>query len=318
MNSKRLAGRVMIITGAGRGIGREYALLAAREGAKVVVNDLGSGLHGEASEETPAQEVVAQIIAEGGEAIADHSDVSDFEATGKMVRRAIETFGDLHVLVNNAGILRDRMLVNMSPEEWDLTIRVHLRGHYCMSHHAAVYWRAQAKANGPSDRVLISTSSISGLHGAAGQTNYASAKAGLATFALLCHRELNANYGVRCYAIAPGARTRLTGSTPHAKQSVGQEVEAGTFDFASPSNVAPFVMWLTAEGCPVPSGAVFGVAGDKVDVYRPWEIGESFSAGDRQWTFEALDAAASDISAAIPALAKTQAEKAREKDTASV
>lgn len=317
MSDKRLAGRVMIITGAGRGIGREYALFAARNGAKVVVNDLGSGLHGEASGETPAEEVVAQIIAEGGEAIADHSDVADFEATGRMIRNAIETFGDLHVVVNNAGILRDRMLVNMTPEEWDLTMRVHLRGHYCMAHHAAVYWRAQAKEHGPSDRVLISTSSISGLHGAVGQTNYASAKAGLATFALLCHRELNANYGVRCYAIAPGARTRLTGSTPHAKASVGQEIPEGVFDYASPANVAPFVMWLTTEDCDVPSGSVFGVVGDKVDVYRPWEIAESFSAGDKPWTFEALDAVAGDIAAAVPALAKTQAEKSKEKAAAN-
>lgn len=313
MGNKRLDGRVMIITGAGRGIGREYALMAARNGAKVVVNDLGSGLHGEASGETPAEEVAAQIIAEGGQAIADHSDVADFEATGAMVRRAVNTFGDLHVLINNAGILRDRMLVNMTPDEWDLTMRVHLRGHFCLTHHAAVYWRVQAKEHGPSDRVLVSTSSISGLHGAVGQTNYASAKAGLATFALLCHRELNANYGVRSYAIAPGARTRLTGSTPHAKASVGQEVAPGTFDFASPANVAPYVMWLTAQGCPIPSGSVFGVYGDKIDVYRPWEIATSFSAGDRQWTFDALDAAASDIAASVPQLAKTQAEKAKDK-----
>ena len=307
----RLRDRVMIVTGAGRGLGREYALLAASEGARVVVNDVGSSLGGAPSGETPADEVVAAIKANGGEAIADNHDVTDFASAGAIVRKAIDTWGRLDVLINNAGILRDRMLIKMGEEDWDAIMRVHLRGHYCMSHHAAVHWRERAKVEGKTDAVLISTSSVSGLDGAVGQTNYASAKAGLATFALLCHRELNANYGVRSYAIAPGARTRLTGSTPHADQSVGREedVDDGVFDIAHPGNVAPFVVWLGAQACPVKSGSVFGVAGDEIAVYQPWQVKETYSSNGHRWSFAELDALAISINDAIPPLAVTIQEK---------
>lgn len=311
MQTNRLEGRVIVITGAGRGIGREYALLAARSGARVLVNDLGATLHGDASTESPAEEVVSLIKSEGGEAIANHGDVSDYDAMGKMIGQAIEKWGRLDVLINNAGILQDRMLVNMTPEEWDKTIRVHMRGHFCTTRHAAAYWREQAKANGKSDRVLISTSSVSALHGAVGQTNYASAKSAMATFAQLCHRELFENYGVRSYAIAPGARTRLTSSTPHANKTVNVERAADSFDKSDPSNVAPFVMWLAAQGCPVPSGSVFGVSGDKVDVYRTWDIAATITAGGHRWTFEELDGNAEKFIEAVPPLPKTIVEMAQ-------
>jgi NAD(P)-dependent dehydrogenase (short-subunit alcohol dehydrogenase family) len=298
MTGSRLDGRVIIVTGAGRGIGRDYALLAAAEGARVVVNDLGSGLGGEGANVQPADQVVAEIRALGGEAVADANDVADFEGAAKLINTAIEHFGGLDVVINNAGVLRDRMLVNMSPDEWDIIMRVHFRGHFCVSRHAAAYWRDQSKIAGPADRVLISTSSISGLHGAVGQTNYASAKSGLATFAQLCHRELNERYGVRSYAIAPSGRTRLTMSTPGT--SVAESVPEGTFDKWDPANVAPFVIWLAAKGCPIPSGNVFGVMGDRIDIYRTWHIAGAIRSGDRRWTFEDLDAASEALIKQIP------------------
>lgn len=313
-NGKRLQDRVLVITGAGRGIGREYALLAAQSGAKIVVNDLGSSLSGERNDESPAAEVVREIIAAGGEAIADSNDVSDWDGADALISKAISTWGKLDGLINNAGILRDRMLVNMTPEEWDVMMKVHLRGHFCTARRAASHWRERAKVEGPLDAVLISTSSVSALHGAIGQTNYATAKAGLATFALLCHRELNEKYGVRSYGIAPGARTRLTTSTPHAAKSVGLIAQEGVFDFADPANVAPFVVWLNATGCPAPSGTVYGVSGDKIEVYQPWTIAETFRAGGHRWTFDALDGIAENIVAAAPRMAETIIESvAKEK-----
>jgi len=310
MGEGRLDGRVVVITGAGRGIGREYALLAARQGARVVVNDLGSSLVGEATHDDPASEVVAQIAKEGGEAIADRSNVADWEAAGKLIQSAIQRWGRLDVLVNNAGILRDRMLVNMTPEEWDLMMNVHLRGHFCTTRHAAEHWRERSKQEGILDAALICTTSVSALHGAVGQTNYGSAKAGIATFALLCHRELNPRYGVRTYCIAPGARTRLTLSTPHAKKTVGAPVPEGAFDAADPANVAPYVMWLAAKGCQIPSGSVFGVAADRIDVYQPWTIAKTFRAGGRPWDFSSLDHMSETISAAVPQQATTVVEAA--------
>ncbi len=310
MAERSLDGRVIVITGAGRGIGREYALLAARSGARVVVNDLGSGLGGEAVKEDPASEVVSQIRAEGGEAVADGGNVADWESAGRLIQTAIDTWGQLDVLVNNAGILRDRMLVNMTPEEWDLMMNVHLRGHFCTTRRAAAHWRERAKQSGPIDAALISTTSVSALNGAVGQLNYATAKAGLATFALLCHRELE-RYGVRSYGIAPGARTRLTQSTPHASKTVDASLPEDAFDFADPANVAPFVMWLASRGCSVTPGAVFGVVGDRIDVYQPWKITETFRAGDKRWSFESLNEIADKISAAVPALAETVVERSK-------
>ncbi|URN08164.1 SDR family NAD(P)-dependent oxidoreductase [Actinomadura madurae] len=295
---QRLQGRVAIVTGAGRGLGREYALELAREGARVVVNDLGGGLHGEggrgeAGNETLAEEVVREILASGGEAVADASDVADWDGAHQILETALSTFGGVDILVNNAGILRDRMLVNMSAEEWDDVIRVHLRGHFCPTRAVAGHWRARAKAD-PSaldrDSVLIHTTSISGLFGSVGQANYAAAKSGIATFAYECHLELHERLKVRSYAIGPSARTRLTESSPAAVEAVAKP-ETG-FDFFDPGNVAPFVAWLADPSCPLPSGTVYTVEGDEITLVQPWTATSKIKAGDRRWTPELLDEAA--------------------------
>ena len=201
--------RVVIVTGAGRGIGREYALMLAEHGAKVVVNDLGGARDGVGADLGPADEVVAEIRAKGGEAIANGANVADFAAAKGMIDQAIQTYGRLDVLVNNAGILRDRMLVNMQESEWDAVINVHLKGTFAPAHHAAAYWRDQSKSGNPIDARLINTTSVSGIYGNAGQTNYGAAKAGIAAFTIIASRELK-RYGVTVNCIAPGALTRLT------------------------------------------------------------------------------------------------------------
>ena len=203
-------GRVCIVTGAGRGLGREYALSLARHGAKVVVNDLGGSRDGTGTDAGPAQEVVDEITAAGGEAVANTDDVSSWDGAAGLVQQAIDTFGGLDVLVNNAGILRDRMLFSMTEEEWDAVIRVHLKGTFAPSHHAAAYWRERSKAGEPVDARLVNTTSVSGLYANVGQTNYGAAKAGIAAFTQIAAQEL-ARYGVTVNAIAPGALTRLTG-----------------------------------------------------------------------------------------------------------
>src|SRR3982751_4914843 len=202
-----LDGRVAIITGAGRGIGREHALLFAQEGAKVVVNDLGGAMDGSGDDRTPAQQVVDEIKAMGGEAVANADNVADWEGGQRLINAAVEAFGDLHILVNNAGILRDRVLVNMTEEEWDAVIHVHLKGHFVPTRWAAAYWREQAKAGKEVKASVISTSSTSGLLGNPGQTNYGAAKAGIASFSIIVAQEV-ARYGVRSNCIAPAARTR--------------------------------------------------------------------------------------------------------------
>ena len=220
-----LDGRICIITGAGRGIGREHALLFAAEGAKVVVNDLGGSLDGSSVEGTPAEQVVAEITAMGGEAVANHDNIADWEGGQRLINTAIEAFGDLHVLVNNAGILRDRVLVNLSEEDWDAVINVHLKGHFVPTRHAAAYWREQAKAGKEVKASIINTSSTSGLIGNVGQSNYGAAKSGIASFTVIIAEEL-ARYGVRANAIAPAARTRMTESTPGLSDVVKAPTDA--------------------------------------------------------------------------------------------
>ena len=223
---RELEGRVAIVTGAGRGIGREHALLFAAEGAKVVVNDLGGSTDGAGADTSPAQQVVDEIVAAGGSAIANFDDVADWDGARSMVEQAVDTFGDLHVLVNNAGILRDRMLVNMSAEEWDAVIRVHLRGHFCPTRWASAYWREQSKSGREGKRSVINTSSASGLFGNSGQTNYGAAKIGIATFSMIADGELR-RYGVRVNAIAPAAATRLTsGLSPERDRASGRGLVA--------------------------------------------------------------------------------------------
>jgi NAD(P)-dependent dehydrogenase (short-subunit alcohol dehydrogenase family) len=276
-----LQDRVAIITGAGRGLGREHALLFASLGAKVVVNDLGGAVDGSGSDVSAAQSVVDEITAAGGQAVANTDSVSSFEGAKAMVDQAVSNFGDLHVVVNNAGILRDRMLVSMSEEEFDAVIAVHLKGTFNLTKHAAGHWREAAKEGTITDRAIVNTSSGAGLHGNVGQTNYSAAKAGIAAMTVVNAMELN-RYGVRANCIAPVARTRLTLQTPGMGESMQQHV----FD---PENVSPLVAVLAAETCPF-NGQVFSVYGGTVGIYAGWSIAESVDTDDR-WTAETLAAA---------------------------
>ncbi len=282
-----LDGRVAIITGAGRGIGREHALLYAREGARVVVNDLGGSRDGQGADASAAEQVVAEIEAFGGQAIANHDDVTDWDGAKRLVDAAIERFGDLHVLVNNAGILRDRTLVNMSEQEWDAVTRVHLRGHFCPTRHAATYWRDRSKAGARVAASVVNTTSTSGLFGQPGQANYGAAKAGIAAFTIIAAMELE-RYGVRVNAIAPTARTRLTEDLG----GIMSEVPADGFDVMDPANVSPWVAYLGAESCRV-NGRIFLVMGGQVKLFQPfaivdgiekdgrWSVAELLEEGDR-------------------------------------
>ena len=287
-----LDGRVAIITGSGRGLGREHALLFAAEGAKIVVNDLGGANDGSGSDMTPAQQTVADIKAMGGEAIVNTDNVADWEGSKRMIDSAIEAFGDLDILVNNAGILRDRVLVNMSEAEWDAVIQVHLKGHFAPTHHAAAYWREQAKAGITKPRNLVHTSSTSGLFSNPGQANYGAAKSGIATFSQICAKELS-RYNVKSNAIAPAARTRLTMATPGLEDVMA--AKDGKFDEWDPANVSPLVAYLASDLCEF-SGETFYVQGGQVTRVATWAMAEEIKQDDR-WTVSALATA---ISALAP------------------
>jgi NAD(P)-dependent dehydrogenase (short-subunit alcohol dehydrogenase family) len=276
-----LDGRVAIITGAGRGIGREHALLFAAEGAKVVVNDLGGAVDGSGDDRTPAQQVVDEIKDMGGDAIASADDIASWDGGQQLIDTAVGAFGDVHVLVNNAGILRDRMLVNMSQEDWDSVIHVHLKGHFVPTRFAAAYWREQTKQGQDVRASVINTSSTSGLLGNPGQTNYGAAKAGIAAFSVIAAQEL-ARYGVRVNAIAPAARTRMTEQTPGLGDIVKAPSDPGTFDVWNPSNVSPLVAYLATESCPI-SGKVLFVQGGQVRLFQPWTMTATLDKNDR-WT----------------------------------
>src|SRR5512141_112680 len=280
-----LDGRVAIITGAGRGIGREHALLFAAEGAKVVVNDLGGANDGTGTDTTPAEEVAAEIRAMGGAAIVNGDNVADWEGAQRMINSAIEAFGDLDILVNNAGILRDRVVVNMTEEEWDSVITVHLKGHFAPTRWAAAYWREQHKAGVNKPRNLVHTSSTSGLFANPGQANYGAAKTGIATLSQICAKELS-RYGVRSNAIAPAARTRLTEATPGLSEVVKPPEEG--FDVWDPANVSPFVAYLSTADCPF-TGETFIVQGGKVQRVQSWSAAEAIEKDDR-WTVGELAA----------------------------
>ncbi|MGA8727012.1 MAG: SDR family oxidoreductase [Acidimicrobiales bacterium] len=282
-----LDGRVAIITGAGRGIGREHALLFASEGAKVVVNDLGGAVDGSGDDRTPAEQVVAEIEKAGGEAVANADDVTTWDGGKRLIDAGVEAFGDLHVLVNNAGILRDRVLVNMTEEEWDSVVHVHLKGHFVPTRHAAAYWRERTKAGAEVKASIINTSSTSGLLGNPGQTNYGAAKAGIAAFTTIAADEL-VRYGVRVNAIAPAARTRMTEQTPGLSDIVQAPADASVFDTWDPSNISPLVAYLATENCPS-SGKVFFVQGGKVRLFQPWTMTDSVDK-DGRWTLAELQA----------------------------
>ena len=278
-----LDGRVAIITGAGRGLGREHALLFASEGAKIVVNDLGGANDGSGSDMTPAQQTVADIKGMGGEAIVNTDNVADWDGSKRMIDSAIEAFGDLDILVNNAGILRDRVLVNMSEAEWDSVIQVHLKGHFAPTHHAAAYWREQAKAGITKPRNLVHTSSTSGLFSNPGQANHGAAKSGIATFSQICAKELS-RYNVKSNAIAPAARTRLTMATPGLEDVMA--AKDGKFDEWDPANVSPLVAYLASDLCEF-SGETFYVQGGQVTRVATWAMAEEIKQDDR-WTVTAL------------------------------
>ena len=273
-----LKGRVAIVTGAARGLGREHALLLAAEGARVVVNDVDA---------QPAQVVVDEIVAAGGEAVAGPGDVARWETGQALVEFAVGAFGDLHVLVNNAGTVADRFLVNMTEDEWDDVVRTHLKGHFVPSRWAAAWWREQAKAGKEVAASVVNTTSTSGLLGNPGQSNYGAAKAGIAAFTVIAAAEL-ARYGVRVNAIAPLARTRLTESTPGLAEMVAAPADPAGFDAWHPANVSPVVAWLAAAGCPV-TGRVFLAHGGKVQLFRPWSL-EGAVEKEGRWSAEELAA----------------------------
>jgi NAD(P)-dependent dehydrogenase (short-subunit alcohol dehydrogenase family) len=275
-----LDGKVAIVTGAGRGLGRSHALALAAAGADVVINDLGANVAGVGADRTPAQEVVAEVEALGAGAVADGENVADFEGARRLVQRAVETFGRLDILVNNAGILRDRMLVNMEEAEWDAVIEVHLKGHFAPTRHAAAYWRERAKAGDELRARVINTSSPSGVFGNVGQANYAAAKAGIAALTIVAAQELE-RYGVTVNCIAPNARTRMT------EGAFDLPPAGGAYDPLDPANNSPIVVALCADSARGITGQVFHVFGGAVDMLRPWSPGERFEKASG-WEAEEL------------------------------
>ncbi len=270
--------RIVVITGAGRGIGREHALEFASQGAKIVVNDLGAEVDGTGSSAGPAGEVVDEIRGMGAEAVANGDDVSDYEGAGRLIQTAIDTFGGLDVLVNNAGILRDRMMVNMTIEEWDAVIRVHLRGTFAPMRHASEYWRNRSKAGETNDARIINTTSPSGIYGNVGQTNYGAAKAGIASMTIIAAMELG-RYGVTVNAIAPAALTRMTENLGMGAASAAKKPEE--FDPLDPGNIAPLVVWLGSPESAAITGRVFNVMGGNISVAEGWVAGPGVDKDDR-------------------------------------
>jgi len=264
-----LEGRVAVITGAGRGIGREHALLFAGEGAAVVVNDLGGSNTGEGADTGPAQEVANEIVAAGGRAVANTDNVATWDGAKNLVDQAVSEFGQLDIVINNAGILRDSFIAGLDESQWDAVIAVHLKGHAAVLHHAAAYWKAQSKAGNQPNAAVVNTASASGVTlPNAGQANYGAAKAGIAALTLVAADELE-RYGVRVNAIAPIARTRLTLATPGMDVLFAQEVEEGEFDAFSPANISPLVAYLATEKCPI-TGKVFAVQGGAISELGGW------------------------------------------------
>ncbi|MFJ9150708.1 SDR family oxidoreductase [Streptomyces sp. NPDC102270] len=279
MSEGVVEGRIAVVTGAGNGIGRAHALAFAAHGAKVVVNDLGGGRDGGGASAGPAQSVVDEIVAAGGEAVANTDDISTWEGAGRLVQQAVDTYGGLDVLVNNAGILRDRMIVSMTERDWDSVIAVHLKGSFATLHHAAAYWRERAKSGHGNDARVINTTSPSGIFGNPGQSNYGSAKAGLASLTLIAAAEL-ARYGVTVNAIAPTALTRLTEDIEMMKQ-------AAEIQDLTPEAISPLVVWLGSAASREVTGRVFGVVGNRITVLEGWVNGPAASA-DTRWTPEEL------------------------------
>ena len=288
-------GRVVIVTGAGRGIGREHALAFARAGAKVVVNDLGVSRDGAEADGTPAEQVVAEIRALGGAAIADGADVADFEQTGQTLARTLEAFGRVDAVVNNAGFLRDRMFVSTEESQWDAVIRVHLKGHFCLARHVAAHWRGRVKAGEVVDARIINTSSGAGLLGSVAQGAYSAAKGGIAALTLVQSAELG-RYGITANAIAPAARTRMTEGLFGGMMDRPED----GFDAMDPANISPLVVWLASSASAAVTGRVFEVAGGEISLADGWRKGVSVDRGAR-WKPEEVGAAVGDLIArAVP------------------
>jgi len=289
-------GRIVIVTGAGRGLGRAHALELARQGARVVVNDLGCELDGTGGGSGPAGEVVDEIRAGGGEAVANGDDVADFEGAARIVQTALDAFGGLDVVVNNAGFVRDRMFANAGEDEWDAVVRVHLKGHFAVARHAAAHWRDRAKAGEAVDARIVNTSSGAGILGSVGQAAYSAAKGGIATLTLVQAAELG-RYGVTANALCPAARTRMT-------EGVFTEVMAtpddpGAFDVMAPENVSPLVAWLASTQSTHVTGRVFEVEGGKVGIATGWQHGPTEDKGDR-WEAAELGAVVDRLLAQAP------------------
>jgi NAD(P)-dependent dehydrogenase (short-subunit alcohol dehydrogenase family) len=275
--------RVVIVTGAGAGLGRAYALELAAQGAKVVVNDLGVGRQGEDGQAVgAAQAVVDEIIAAGGQAAANTDDVADWDGGRRIVETALAAFGDLHAVVNNAGFVRDRMFVSATPDEWDAVLRVHLRGHFCTSRHAVDYWRAQQKAGETIDARILNTTSGAGLQGSIGQSAYSAAKAGIAGLTLVQAAEL-ARYGITVNALAPNARTRMTEGAFAEEMN---RLENG-FDIYAPENTAPLVAWLCSAASAAVTGQVFELKGGRLFLSQGWTDGPAIDKGSR-WRADEL------------------------------
>ena len=289
-------GRVAIVTGAGRGIGRSHAVELARQGARVVVNDIGAELDGTGGGLSPAQEVVEEIRAAGGEAVVNGDDVADWAGGERLVRTAIETFGRLDAVVNNAGVVRDRMFVSSEPEEWDIVLRVHVMGHVATARHACAWWREEAKAGRPVDARIVNTSSGAGLLGSIGQSAYAAAKGAIASLTLVQAAELG-RYGITSNAIAPSARTRMTEGPFAEMMAVPTD---GSFDAMHPDNVAPLVAWLASAESRDVTGRMFEVEGGKVALADGWRHGVPIDRGAR-WDPAEIGAAVKDLVASAPA-----------------
>jgi len=289
-------GRIVIVTGSGRGLGRAHALELARQGARVVVNDLGCELDGSGGGTGPAGEVVAEIRAAGGEAVANGDDVADFDGAARMVSTAVEAFGGLDVVVNNAGFVRDRMFANVAEDEWDAVVRVHLKGHFAVARHAAAHWRDQAKAGTPVDARIINTSSGAGILGSVGQAAYSAAKGGIATLTLVQAAELG-RYGVTANALCPAARTRMTEGVFTEMMATPDQPDA--FDAMAPENVSPLVAWLASRHSAHVTGRMFEVEGGKVGIATGWHHGPTADKGDR-WDAAELGAVVDGLLADAP------------------
>jgi NAD(P)-dependent dehydrogenase (short-subunit alcohol dehydrogenase family) len=289
-------GRVVIVTGAGRGIGRAHALELARQGAKVVVNDIGAELDGTGGSASPAQEVVDEIVAAGGSAVVNGDDVADWDGAQRLVDTTVSAFGGLDAVVNNAGVVRDRMFVSCGEDEWDAVVRVHLKGHFCVSRWAAAYWRDRAKAGSPVDARIVNTSSGAGLLGSIGQAAYSAAKGGIATLTLVQAAELG-RYGVTANAIAPSARTRMT-ETVFADMMARPD-DPGAFDAMAPENISPLIAWLVSAQSAHVTGRMFEVEGGKVGVADGWQHGPTVDKGAR-WDPAELGPVVDDLLAKAP------------------